>query len=309
MYDTIHLWLPSDIIGLASIDNSLQYLSDVTTTNKSDGQYYHTGYLKNYRVIVSEQGVSLKGSLAKYFLPDNMHSLSRSDSARAFEMMADTLHLPIQYAKVKRIDIAQNFLMRYEPEAYYSYLGDCQHYQRLTQVKSLYYTNSLRQMVFYNKVAEAKAKKQILPDVWTDKNVLRYECRYSKRLAKQFNRPDITASTLTDEKFYICVVDRWLSEYEAINKNNTINFNISQMSSPKDFWKQLNLITINLIGQDKIMQEIENMRHQKAFEKPEYYSRLKKEIRELLKTPHLTSSSDLVEELDRKIKRTKQHYR
>ena len=81
------------------------------------------------------------------------------------------------------------------------------------------------------------------------------------------------------------------------------------MNSPKDFWKQINLMAVNMIGQDKIMQEIENLRHQKAFDKPEYYSRLKREIKELCKTPEMTASSDLMAELDKKIKASKRYYR
>ena len=103
--------------------------------------------------------------------------------------------------------------------------------------------------------------------------------------------------------------DKWLAEYEAINKLHSINFNISDMNSPKDFWKQINLMAVNMIGQDKIMQEIENLRYQKAFDKPEYYSRLKKEIKELCKAPEMTSKSDLVAELDKKIKAAKNYYR
>lgn len=309
MYDTINLWLSLDEVGNINTSKTLQALSNVTTTSKSDGQIYHTGYLKNYRVILSGQGVSLKGSLAKYFLPDNMHTLSRSDSSRALEMLSDILHLPVLDADVKRIDLAQNFLMKYEPEAYYPLLGDCQYYQRIKQPKSLYYSNSLRQLVFYNKIAEARAKREILPDVWSGSNILRYESRYTQRLTKQFNRSEIKGHTLIDEKFYINLLDRWQSEYEAIDKHQLINFNILQMSSPKDFWKQINLMAINMIGQDRIMQEVENLRHQKAFDKPEYYSRLKKEIKELCKTPELTSSSSLIDELDNKIKNAKRNYR
>jgi hypothetical protein len=55
------------------------------------------------------------------------------------------------------------------------------------------------------------------------------------------------------------------------------------MNSPKDFWKQINLMAINMIGQDKIMQEIENLRHQRAFDKPEYYSRLKRKSKSFAK--------------------------
>jgi hypothetical protein len=308
MYDTVNFWLPMDRASSFDLSKTLQSLTGITEHTNDDG-IYHSGHLRNYKVSISGQGVSLKGSLAKYFLPDNFHTLTRSDSARAIEMMTDELSLPIQKAKVNRIDFAQNFLMDFEPEAYYPFLGECQYYKRLPQDKSLYYSNGLRQKVFYNKVAEGKAKGLSLPDVWNGQNVLRYEIRFKSRLPKQFNQSEITASNLSDEKFYMAIFDKWFAEYEAINKLHSINFNLSDMNSPKDFWKQINLMAINMIGQDKIMQEIENLRHQRAFDKPEYYSRLKKEIKELCKTPEMTASSDLVAELDKKIKASKRYYR
>ena len=309
MYDTINLWLPNDNASSFDLEKTLQNLSGITEHSRNDGQFYFSGFLKNYKVNISGQGISLKGSLAKYFLPDNFHTLTRSDSARAFEKMADELLLPISQAKVNRIDFAQNFLMDFEPEAYYSFLGDCQYYHRQPLSQSLYYSNTLRQKLFYNKIAEGKAKGLSLPDVWNGQKVLRYEMRFTSRLPKQFNQSEITPSSLTDEKFYMAIFDKWLAEYEAINKLHSINFNLSDMNSPKDFWKQINLMAVNMIGQDKIMQEIENLRHQKAFDKPEYYSRLKKEIKELCKTPEMTASSDLVAELDKKIRSAKTNYR
>ena len=117
--------------------------------------------------------------------------------------------------------------MDFETEAYYGFLGECQYYNRLPQSKSLYYSNGLRQKVFYNKIAEGKAKGIILPDVWDGQNVLRYEMRFTSRLSKQFNQAEITASSLSDEKFYMAVFDKWLTEYEAINKLHSINFNLS----------------------------------------------------------------------------------
>ena len=121
MYDTINLWLPIDKAGSFDFSKTMKNLSNVTEHTRDDGQIYASGYLKNYKVNLSEQGVSLKGSIAKYFLPDNFHTLTRSDSARAFEMMSDELYLPIQEAKVSRIDFAQNFMMEYDPQAYYSF--------------------------------------------------------------------------------------------------------------------------------------------------------------------------------------------
>jgi hypothetical protein len=310
MFDTVNLWLPMDEVRKFDLDDVLSQLESITEHSKPDGQTSFSGHLGgNYRLSISENGISLSGSLAKYFLPDNFHTLTRSDTQRAIEKLSDDLKLPINNAKVRRIDFAQNILTDYEPEIYYPYLGDCLNYYRLPQERSLYYSNSLRKMVFYNKVVEGKTKGFKLPEIWNSQNVLRFELRFISRLPKQFNRPDVIASTLSDEKFYIQMFDRWHSEYKNINKINKPNFNLENMNSPKDFIRQLALFAVQTIGQENIMQDIEYLRAKQIFDKPEYYSRLKKEIRELCNSPKLTESSDLINELDKKMKSAKMNYR
>ncbi len=285
------------------------HLQDITQHQKESGEAYISGQLRNYRVNVSERGVSFKGSLAKYFLNDNYQTLNRGDSQRAFEMMTDEIHLPIVRALVRQIDFAQNFTMQYAPEAYYNYLGDCQYYKRLTQPQSLYYSNGQRVKLFYNKIAEGKKSGQPIPGIWNGANVLRYEMRFTSRLPYQFNLPEITADLLYNERFYIDLVNRWVQEYEAINKLHSINFNLSNMKSPKDVIRQFALLKIKEIGQSNAMQLVEDLRAKKAFEKPEYYSRLKRDIKSLCKEPELTSTVDLVTELDKKVRAAKQFYR
>lgn len=310
MYDTIHLWLPTEEGGSYTANQASKSLSLLAEHQKHDGEVYFSGILNGtYRVNFSEKGVYLKGSLAKYFLNDNFSTLTRSDCVRAIEKMADELTLPIGQATVTRLDFAQNFLMRYEPEAYYPYLGDCQYYKRLSQPKSVYWKNGTRTKQIYNKVAEAKAKRIDLPEVWKGQKVLRYELRYTSRLPKHLKQPEIKALTLTVEKFYISVVDQWINEYEGIQKLKEINLNLNDMKSPKDFIKQLALMKINEIGQQKTMEMVEELRAKAVFDKPEYYSRLKRDIREICQTPNLTTSSDLITELDKKVRSVKKYYR
>jgi hypothetical protein len=84
---------------------------------------------------------------------------------------------------------------------------------------------------------------------------------------------------------------------------------MEETNSPKEFWRALKLKAIDTIGQDQIMQEIENLRLNNAFKKAEYYSRLKSEIKSLCNDANLTSSSDLIEELDQRIKHSNKYYR
>lgn len=310
MYDTIHLWLPPDLISRGDLKRLPTLLENFTHHQKIDGRYYGSGnFGNNYKVNISEQGVSLKGSLAKYFLPDNLHTLTRSDSARAIEKMADELCLPIDRAKVTRIDFAQNFLMRYEPEAYYPYLGECRYYKRLIQPKAVYWQNGNRTKLVYNKVAEAKKKGVSVPDVFSGQHVLRYEMRYTKKLTKNLNKYEILASTLSNEPFYMAMVKNWVSEYEAIQKNQKIKLKFDAMKTPKDLHKQAAAQYYQSMGLANAMKMVEDMRAMGTFEKPEYYSRAKKEIKELCSSPKKSSSSELITELDKKVSAAKRYCR
>lgn len=311
MYDTTNLWLSTDKVNGLDITRTLHYLSNVIEHSRDDGQTYYSGVLgQNYKIICSSLGVSIKGSLAKFYLSDNFKTLTRSDTEKAIEKLADELNLPINKAKVSRLDFAANIMMDCKPEKYYDYLGDCRYYNRLVQPKSIYYTNGLRQKIFYNKIAEANSKKMIIPDVWKGQNVLRYELRFISRLPKEFNKAEVTASHLYDEKFYMDVFDRWHDEYETINKKQNINMNFDNISSPKDFERQLMLKAIDDIGgPERAMQIIEELRDRKVFSKPEYYSRLKKGIKSLCNSPRHTTKSDLISELDKKIAECKSYYR
>jgi len=310
MYDTIHLWLPTEKGGSYSPNQASKSLSLLTEHQKHGGEVYFSGMLNGtYRVNFSEKGVSLKGSLAKFFLNDNFSTLTRSDCSRAFEKMADDLSLPIDHATVTRLDFAQNFIMQYQPEVYYPYLGHSRYYKRLSQPKSVYWANGTKTKLIYDKVAEAKTKKNSIPDIWQGQKVLRYELRYTKRLPKNLKQPEIKAYTLSKEKFYVALVDQWIAEYDSIQKLNEINLNYPKMKSPKVALDLLLAEKINEMGPQKSMDWVEGLRARAAFEKPEYYSRLKKEMMKRLKNLDLTTTSDLITELDKKVRSVKKYYR
>jgi hypothetical protein len=129
MLDTVKLWLDKDSAYNVDLLAEIPcYLSNVTEHTKKD-QDYITGYLKNLRVNINESGISVHGSIAKYFLNDNFNTLQRQDIQRAFEQIEDEIHLPIKESKVTRIDFAQNFITKYNPESYYNYLGQCQYFK------------------------------------------------------------------------------------------------------------------------------------------------------------------------------------
>jgi hypothetical protein len=313
MYDTLNLWLPNEAIKESGyLQRVPTLLTNAKETYKQDtGEVYFNGSILGMSVSVSNAGISLKGSICKSYLNDNFKTLTRQDTQMAIEQIQDFTHLPILQADVKRIDFAQSLTVSQNPQSFFTFLGECHHYKRLTQPKSLYYQNGMRTKLFYNKIAEGKAKGQIIPPIWANKHILRYELRYTSRLPYQFNKTQIQAFNLFDEVFYIGMVERWINEYKSINKNNSIldKMNTSQIETPKDFITQMALLQIREVGIQKTFESIEQLKAQKQFKNNEDYSRLKATIRNLCKTDLLTEGSTLVAELDKKVKQVKEYCR
>ena len=309
MFDTLNMYLRQDSVRDIDLLAEIPVHFDKVKFEETDERVKYSGRLKNLYVSVSEKGLFISGSLAKYYLSDNMQTLSRQDTEQAIQNLSDDLHLPIDEAQVSRIDFAHNFIMQYEPEVYYPYLGESQYFKRYIQPESLYYKNGSRTKLFYDKPAEAKSKGYKIPEVWTLKNVLRYEIRYRRRLNKQLKEPEIKAGTLYEEQFYIKLINRYVSDFKSIHKHSEINLDTENMSTPKDFWDQMALLMIDRIGQNGAVDLVEELRAKDVLDKPEYYSRLKKQIRDKSKKFSASDSTPLIEELESKVSALKRYYR
>lgn len=313
MYDTLKIWLPAEQIKESGYFSRVPTLLDnVEERYKAEKkEVYFTGYFRGLKTSISENGISMEGSICKSYLDNNFKTLTRQDTERAFEQLQDLLHIPLISADVKRIDIAQNFIMKEPVNNYFLHLGTSQYYQRLTQPQTLYYSNKQRTKLFYNKIAEGKAKGYEIPQIWQNKNVLRYELRFLNRLLKQFNTSQIKAFNLFDEQFYIRLIDRWYNEFTNIDKNHTIldKMNTQLIKNPKDFIYQLALLQIRQNGINETLESIEQLKAKNQFKHKEYYSRLKADIKKLCKSETITEGNSLIMELDKKIKRAKEFYR
>jgi hypothetical protein len=309
MYDTLHLYLNREGAKGADLLALIPDLLQGLTESSKDGRYFVSGNFHNLRVSVSDQRLSIKGSLSKYYLGDNIQTLTRQDTQRGIERLSDELSLPLGDASLSRLDFGHNLIMKHEPEVYFTYLGESRYFERYRLSDSLNYKNGNRMQVFYDKVLESKFHRVEIPKVWQGKNVLRFESRYLKRIEDLLKHPDITANTLSDEQFYIGLVRRYFEDYEAIQKVLPDPLDYSNMTSPKDFWKQVALLQMQAWGQPKVMEMIDEMKARDTFKSPEYYSRLRREVKEGMGGSKAEISESLIAELDHKVKALKMFYR
>ncbi len=303
MYDNLDLTVTKDQSqGTDFLQTIPQFLTKVPNQGVNQYGKYVTGYLDNLKISISESRVKIyNSSICKYYLGDNFKTLTKGDTKRAIEKISDCLHLPFHLANVTRIDFAKNLIMQFDEKVYYPYLGEAQYYNRLEQNNGLYYNNQLRQLVFYGKEYEQRLKRQPVPELYKNRNVLRYEMRFKKQLRQQFNRPEITAGLLYDETFYSGLVTRWKDEYLSIQKINSKLTSMKPTGSKKELAENLALYTILELGQPQVLNKVKEWQESGEISKKQAYD-LRTFIKQLSKTPVNEKGNDLMNELDRKVK-------
>ena len=302
MYDTVNFWIDRAMVG-GDPFSIAPYLNEHTEHNNAERGYSITGKAGNYSVFITEAGISLKGSLSKYLLPYNIHTLTRAATNEAMKKLSDHLHLQLNRAKITRVDVSTNLVMKRNPSEYYHYLGNKPHFQRLQATKNtLYYNTGKKQIVFYDKIKEAKTNRQEIPVGFENTNLLRVEVRFIKRLLNQFNLPEITGATLTNEKFYTEIVKQWAAEYHSINKLKSVTImDTNNIKTPKDGAEALFSIILQEKGQDFINNYIADLRAKKAFIYPKDYTILKNKLNGLISASTAAEQSELIKELDKAV--------
>lgn len=304
MYDTLSSWLGCEMIkdrGYLKTIPSL--LTNTKYSQRGNGTVKFTGNLGNLIISISDFGISINGSFNKYFHGNNFCKFTRQEMQLCVEKLQDDLLIDLKDAKINRLDIAHNFIMDNEVEKYYNFLGNCQYYNRLVQPDSVYYNSGVKTKLFYNKIKEGKQKRQEMPQIWTNKNVLRYELRFKNKLPQQFKRDRICLSDLYNESFYINTVERWIKEYLIIKKNRIFIPKINNMTN-KNAKEQLLSSLIDMFGQNEVNTLIESWKPH--FTTPKEAQRFKKSLEQL---KGLTEESPLIKELDEKVLIVREYYR
>lgn len=304
MFDNVHIKFTNDNAGGVNfIETTPQYLSSITGQGIGEnGNHWVMGLLDSLKVIITDTTISIKDrSLCKFYLGDNLKTLSRGDTQRAIESISDRLHQPMDKSNVTRIDLAQNIVLKHAPELYYPYLGELKSYSRLIQPNSIYYTNNQRLLAFYNKEKEQTDKGQQVPELYKNSNPIRYELRFKTRLKQQFKVDELNASMLYDETFYRQLVKRWRDEYLHIQKIKSKLQNMEPTGSKKEFTDQAVKVLIGEVGQDTMLAMVKEWQGMGKINKKQAYE-LRNYIKAMVTATPKEQVNELINELTTKIK-------
>lgn len=304
MIDTCNFWIDKAVMGTGDPFTIAACLSDVEERQSDQRGYTCKGKLGDYTATINQAGVYLCGSLAKYYLPSNVYTLTRATIKEALEKMSDQLGVDMNAARPTRVDISTIIPTKRPPADYYSGLGNKPRFERKEWGKNtLYYTTAKRQLIFYDKTKEATAKNAAIPPTLEGCNLLRYELRFTNRLQQQFEQPDpITAAILYNPYFYCWLIRSWQSEFKAIHKIKTISAMTKTIKTTNDAFNALIAYALQVAGGQNLTSDfIADLKAQNTFADPKYYTRLKKKLNTTLSSPTAIAQSDLISELEQAV--------
>jgi len=281
-------------------------LSNITTiVERNTNNVIIKGYLGNLFVMITVNGICVSGSLSKYYHGNNMYTLTFAEINLAFKMLEKQLNIPIEKAKVQRLDIAENFIVNYPIRNYFPYLGDMTYYERQELNDGVYYNGGNKTLLFYDKVSERKFNKESVPECYVGKNILRYELRFMKRLGKLFDRKCIYVSDLLLEPFFTELLYRYKMYYQNIHKNkDIIHYGDLQINDWRQFNNQVDLAGMEKLGgESALLNTLIQAKKDKAFKNPMHATRVIKRIKTTYENNIFTEQSSLVRELDDKIQK------
>lgn len=275
LIDTVKISLSSDSLLIPSLDRIKETKSDYGLTI--------SGNYRNLFISKHNNSVSISGSLPKFSRNETM---TFEEVKKSIYGLCETFSFEPEEARLQRVDIASTIKTIYEPTSYFQYLGTHSRYFRSPFKNSLYYTNSIRKLNFYD-----KAKEQNIIG-----NLLRYEQRYFKP-ETVFKKPLLLADLLTEE-VYKHFLSNWKADYNRIQKAKTL-IPMENFKTPTDFYNYLMAIASQQIGNETLSNQLKLAQRSGAINK-QNAKRIRDKMSRLSKSK-LFEANELILELDEKI--------
>ena len=268
------------------------------------------GRCRNMQVSISANSFYIgKGSLQKFATGNNVSPIGRRGVINAIEEIQDILHLPLMKASVKSFDFAKNIITKYEPKIYFPYLGNMQYHTRLVQPTTINYKNATREFCTYDKIKELKSHREVVPPLYANLNLLRMEWKLQRDILKYFNLPLLTPQSLTDEDFYVRLCNDFYKTYLSIDKLKKYKIDMKNITTKEQLKKMGVLSIIQMQGGKLEALESINERLQMKELTRKQASDLRLLINECSKLVIATEPSELILELDQKVKESIHNYR
>lgn len=270
------------------------------------------GSVRNFRVREYLWGLAVEGSLNKWAHGgSNLYEMSLAEAGQAIGEISEALHTDLSQASVTGLEFGTNIILKNAVQRYFRVLGEMPRRLRdpLSRT-SLYYRRrgkkNLDQVVFYDKIEQAKKEKISIPESLNGVNLMRVEIRFNGCLGSQLARASVTGKTLMEQSFYADMKNRLIDRYFSIEKIQTVNVeNMDIIKKPTDATKLFFslLFSKSEDGQQSIEDFIQQLRDKGVFTRRADYNRTRDQITDIINSAVVAEQDPLKLELDRAFER------
>lgn len=311
MLDTIHLFSELDFGNNRSLrDRVLYSLTDSPSliTNKNTGQEYFLGNIHNLKVKLTDNSIAIEGSLSKYRWTNNVDTLDYWNMLEAIEFLEEDVGLTLKDAKVRRIDLAANLVMKQTPCSYYPLLAKGGYLKRREDDNGLYYRSNNRTILIYDKVIEHQRSKMQAADLFEGENVLRYEVRMNRNIevSRRLNVHKATLRDVCDN--YRALVNLWGDSFQLIPKDVELEIPEDRFltEGSRNFVDYLAVQGMKHIGgYRRILNMVHEANAQKLFKYPNQGTNIKQCVKRLIEKEGVSKTLQMIQELQTNIDRVR----
>jgi len=195
MFDTIRGYLEIKPMHRQRLGD----LIENSIVTKLDNGFRATTHVDNFKVIVRLDSngnpfkLSFYGSLTKLYYGNNIQYLNRRDTLHAINLLSKKIGVPIKGAVLTRVDFGLNVELDYPVHQYTNSILSYprMEWMRLSSSVTFFTRYGSKSLIFYDKIKETKNNSKetyfLLSRDSRNKNVIRYELRFSKRIKNRFD--------------------------------------------------------------------------------------------------------------------------
>ena len=273
----------------------------VTSEGIEYGMPVIKGKIRNLQVRITKSSFKIEGSIHVFCKGNNLEPMTFKEFVQSIDHLQSIIKLPIDDARVARLDFSGNMILKHSVEAYLSYFGDKSRYKKQIMNNGIMYSTEEKVLVFYNKIKSPKNKKGEIPEYWLNKNVLRFEIRFLRKLGKSFNVSELTVKKLQDPKFFNQLCHLWRQEFKSIAMHMETHIGLNPTGSKTKLLEQLSIKQIQQIGYDNFLNEITSWQLAGKINKKEAYD-FRKFVKQNASEKYPLAENELIQELNQKIK-------
>lgn len=226
MIDSLNLFLALDFANNKEQFNHILSLFNQKPdklTSRITGEEFFSGNIKNFAIRINNNSLTINGSICKFYYGNNLRTLSYNDFVQAILGLDELFGVELERAVVRRVDLAENLLMKFKPESYYPILIKGGFLKRREDDNGLYFRNKNRTVLLYDKIVKERKGHVFMDANFVSKNVLRYEFRMNRNMEISKRLKVKKAKLLDIINNYSLLVDYWRKSFDLIPKDIELN--------------------------------------------------------------------------------------